>query len=163
MTPRESARVILRLRARGLLPKAPTCCTVTRPTPIRIGYPTFPDAECRRLFDGRPHHGSNANARRCLRGHLPAIGWTSSVSPNLAKWCRRSRCWQYSSSANRMARLRILAGKMRDALGSDVAVWTVYVAARLLGAPSSAAASPAEMTRDRWTFRKRALIPTHSN
>jgi hypothetical protein len=45
-----------------------------------------------------------------------------------------------------MARLRVLAGKMCDALGSDVAVWTVYVAARLLGAASSAPASPAKVT-----------------
>lgn len=47
-----------------------------------------------------------------------------------------------------MARLRILAGQMRSALGSDVAVRTVYVAARLLGAASPASASPAEVTRE---------------
>ncbi len=47
-----------------------------------------------------------------------------------------------------MARLRILAGQMRDALGSDVAVRTVYGAARLLGAASPAPASPAEVTRE---------------
>ncbi len=93
------------------------------------------------------HHGSTANARSYLRGYLPADGRTGSVSPNLAKWHRASRfCWQFSSSADRMARLRILAGQMRSALGSgNVAVRTVYVAARMLGAASPAAASPAEV------------------
>jgi hypothetical protein len=95
----------------------------------------------------------------------PAVGWTSSVKPNLAPWHRVGRFYRQSSwSADRMARLRILAGKMRAALGSGkLAVRTVYVATWLLGSASPAAASPAEVIGDRWTFRKRASIPTHSN
>ena len=47
-----------------------------------------------------------------------------------------------------MARLRILAGQMRSTLGSwNMAVRTVYVATRLLGAASPAAASPAEVSQ----------------
>jgi len=56
-----------------------------------------------------------------------------------------------------MARLRILAGQMRGALGSgNVAVRTVYVSPRVLGAASPAAASSAEVT---W----RALLSERSS
>ena len=56
-----------------------------------------------------------------------------------------------------MAWLRILAGQMRGALGSgNVAVRTVYVSPRVLGAASPAAASSAEVTR-------RALLSERSS
>ena len=56
-----------------------------------------------------------------------------------------------------MARLRILAGQMRGAVGSrNVAVRTVYVSPRVLGAASPAAASSAEVTR-------RALLSERSS
>ena len=47
-----------------------------------------------------------------------------------------------------MAWLRILAGQMRGALGAYMAIRPVHVAARLLGAASRAAASPAEVSLD---------------
>jgi len=99
------------------------------------------------------HHDATSNACCYLGGYLAAVGRTSSVSPDLAQWCR-SFCWQSFGSADRLAGLRILAGQMRGALGAgNVAVRTVYVATRLLGAASRPAAPPAEVIQVRWTFR----------
>jgi hypothetical protein len=65
----------------------------------------------------------------------PLLGGQASGNPNLAEWHRLGRfCRQYSRSADRLARLRILASQMRGALGSrNVAVRTTYVATRLRG------------------------------